>query len=122
MHGRSYNAKTQIVLVAILAFLCFLTFLPFIWVVVTSIKPNSEIYALQKQLLPRAPTLTHFIKVIEKGDQLPRFVVNTLVYSGITIAAVPATTPSGLPVCIRTNFSRNCPPASGTICICCTLT
>ena len=90
MHGRSYNAKTQIVLVAILAFLCFLTFLPFIWVVVTSIKPNSEIYALQKQLLPRAPTLTHFIKVIEKGDQLPRFVVNTLVYSGITIAAVLA--------------------------------
>jgi ABC-type glycerol-3-phosphate transport system permease component len=80
--------RAQWGLVAVLALLCFLTFLPFIWVVLTAVKPNSEIYALDKQILPREPTLTHFRKVIDKGDQLPRFVLNTLIYSGVTIGAV----------------------------------
>src|SRR6266511_2362634 len=75
-------------LVLALSLFCFLTFLPFIWVVVTALKPNSEIYALHKQLLPKQPTLAHFWKVFDRGDQLPRFVLNTLVYSGVTIAAV----------------------------------
>jgi ABC-type glycerol-3-phosphate transport system permease component len=80
--------RAQCGLVAVLALLCFLTFLPFIWVVLTAVKPNSEIYALDKRILPREPTLTHFRKVIDKGDQLPRFVLNTLIYSGVTIGAV----------------------------------
>jgi ABC-type glycerol-3-phosphate transport system permease component len=87
MHG-TFSTRTQLILVVLLSALCFLTFLPFFWVVVTAFKPNSEIYALHKQFLPKAPTLTHFIKVIERGDQLPRFVLNTLVYSAVTIAAV----------------------------------
>ncbi|MGH7318903.1 MAG: hypothetical protein ACRELA_04655 [Candidatus Rokuibacteriota bacterium] len=49
--------------------------LPFIWVIGTSIKPNSEIYALNKQFLPKAPTLEHFVKVVRNGDQLPSYVL-----------------------------------------------
>lgn len=90
MVGGSHGRRTQLVLVGILSILCFLTFLPFIWVMVTSIKPNAEIYALNKQFLPKAPTLEHFAKVVRKGDQLPSYVLNTLVYSGVTIAAVSA--------------------------------
>lgn len=78
----------QSALVVVLSLLCFLTFLPFVWVLLTAVKPNSEIYALDKQLLPRHPTLVHFQKVFDRGDQLPRFVLNTLIYSAVTIAAV----------------------------------
>jgi ABC-type glycerol-3-phosphate transport system permease component len=39
-------------------------------------------------LLPREPTLEHFLKVLSKGDKLPTYVLNTFVYSGITIAVV----------------------------------
>jgi ABC-type glycerol-3-phosphate transport system permease component len=88
MAGRSFNTRPQLILVIVLSFLCFLTFLPFFWVVVTAFKPNAEIYALHKQFLPKAPTLAHFIKVIERGDALPQFVFNTLLYSGVTIVAV----------------------------------
>jgi ABC-type glycerol-3-phosphate transport system permease component len=80
--------RGQSALVIALSLLCFVTFLPFIWVVLTALKPNTEIYALDKQILPRHPTLTHFQKVFDRGDQLPRFVLNTLVYSVVTIAAV----------------------------------
>jgi ABC-type glycerol-3-phosphate transport system permease component len=80
--------RGQSALVMTLSLLCFLTFLPFIWVVLTAVKPNTEIYALDKQILPRQPTLVHFRKVFDRGDQLPRFVLNTLVYSVVTIAAV----------------------------------
>jgi ABC-type glycerol-3-phosphate transport system permease component len=82
------DGRGQPLLVTSLSLLCFLTFLPFIWVVLTAVKPNSEIYALDKQILPRHLTLVHFQKVFDRGDQLPRFVLNTLIYSAVTIAAV----------------------------------
>jgi ABC-type glycerol-3-phosphate transport system permease component len=56
--------------------------------VLTSIKPNNEIYAVGQGILPQAPTLEHFTKVVSKGAQLPRYVFNTLIYSAVTIAAV----------------------------------
>jgi|GraSoiStandDraft_56_1057294.scaffolds.fasta_scaffold21411_3 ABC-type glycerol-3-phosphate transport system permease component len=80
--------RAQGALVIALSLLCFVTFLPFVWVVLTAFKPNTEIYALDKQILPRHPTLAHFQKVFDRGDQLPRFVLNTLIYSVVTIAAV----------------------------------
>ena len=80
--------RGQGALVITLSLLCFVTFLPFIWVVLTAFKPNTEIYALDKRILPRHPTLTHFQKVFDRGDQLPRFVLNTLIYSVVTIVAV----------------------------------
>jgi ABC-type glycerol-3-phosphate transport system permease component len=82
------RAVVQWGLAGALSLLCLVTFLPFVWVVLTAVKPNSEIYALDKQILPRHPTLAQFRKVVDRGDQLPRFVLNTLIYSGVTIAAV----------------------------------
>lgn len=82
------RARVQWGLAGALAFLCLVTFLPFVWVVLTAVKPNSEIYALDKQILPKRPTLVQFRRVVDRGDQLPRFVLNTLIYSGVTIAAV----------------------------------
>jgi ABC-type glycerol-3-phosphate transport system permease component len=85
---RTLLGGAQPVIVLLLSALCVLTFLPFVWIVVTALKPNAEIYSLHKQFLPKAPTLVHFVKVIQKGDQLPSYVLNTLVYSGVTIAIV----------------------------------
>ncbi|HEV8617386.1 MAG TPA: carbohydrate ABC transporter permease [Methylomirabilota bacterium] len=88
MRRRTLLGGAQPVIVLLLSALCVLTFLPFVWIVVTALKPNAEIYSLHKQFLPKAPTLVHFVKVIQKGDQLPSYVLNTLVYSGVTIAIV----------------------------------
>jgi ABC-type glycerol-3-phosphate transport system permease component len=44
--------RGQGALVIALSLLCFVTFLPFMWVVLTAFKPNTEIYALDKQILP----------------------------------------------------------------------
>jgi len=85
---RNYDSYYQGLLVVILTLLCLLTLAPFAWVVLTSIKPNNEIYAVGQQILPQAPTLEHFTKVVSKGAQLPRYVFNTLIYSAVTIAAV----------------------------------
>ena len=85
---RNYDSYYQALLVVILTLLCLLTLAPFAWVVLTSIKPNNEIYAVGQGILPQAPTLEHFTKVVSKGAQLPRYVFNTLIYSAVTIAAV----------------------------------
>lgn len=82
------NSRYQLVLVLVLSLLCLITVLPFIWVVLTSIKPNTEIYSVTQRLLPSKLTVEHFAKVIRKGAQLPGYVLNTLIYSVFTIGAV----------------------------------
>jgi multiple sugar transport system permease protein len=85
---RSYHSRYQLALVIVLAALSLITVAPFAWVVLTAFKPDSEIYTTHQHLLPWAPTLAQFQRVINKGDQLPRYVLNTLMYSSVTIAAV----------------------------------
>lgn len=85
---QSYNARYQLVLIVALTLLCFITVAPFIWVVLTALKPNSEIYTTNLQILPQQPTLEHFQTIIQKGSQLPTYVYNTLLYSVITISVV----------------------------------
>ncbi|MCI0399608.1 MAG: carbohydrate ABC transporter permease [Chloroflexi bacterium] len=82
------SGRYQLSLIVALAVLCGLTVAPFLWVIVTAIKPNTEIYAVSQHFLPDQPTLEHFRKVISKGDQLPSYVFNTLVYSAATIGVV----------------------------------
>lgn len=84
----SFNARYQLVLMLILGALCLLTVTPFLWVLLTAFKPNTEIYTIEQHLLPRVPTLEHFQRVISKGDQLPRYIFNTLFYSALTISGV----------------------------------
>lgn len=86
--GRSYDARYQAFLVLALTILCFITVAPFIWVVLTSVKPNTEIYTTNLQILPQQPTLEHFQRIIERGNQLPTYILNTLFYSAATITVV----------------------------------
>lgn len=85
---RGYDRRYQYSLVAVLSILCFITVLPFAWVVLTSLKPNSEIYTNDVKILPQNPTFEQYERIIEKGDQLPKYVYNTLIYSAITISLV----------------------------------
>jgi ABC-type glycerol-3-phosphate transport system permease component len=84
----AYDRNYQFVLVITLTALCFLTLLPFIWVVLTAFKPNSEIYTTNLQILPVQATLEQFDTVIAKGNKLPTYIINTMVYSVVTISAV----------------------------------
>jgi ABC-type glycerol-3-phosphate transport system permease component len=84
----SYDRRYQFALVITLTVLCFVTVAPFVWVVLTSIKPNPEIYTTNLQILPQNPTLEHFQTIFEKGDRLPSYVANTLIYAATTITAV----------------------------------
>lgn len=88
LNPQSYNTRYQIVLVLALSLLCFITVAPFAWVILTALKPNSEIYTTNLQILPQQPTLEHFQTIIQKGNQLPTYVYNTLVYSVVTISVV----------------------------------
>ncbi len=85
---QNYHSRFQMLLVIILTFLCFITVAPFVWVILTSIKPNSEIYTTNLQVLPQEPTLVHFENIIRKGHQLPSYVLNTMYYSAVTIFIV----------------------------------
>src|SRR5690606_13920256 len=84
----SYDRRYQFALAIALSLLCFITVAPFVWVVLTSIKPNPEIYTTNLQILPQNPTLEHFQTIFEKGDKLPSYVVNTLIYAATTISVV----------------------------------
>jgi ABC-type glycerol-3-phosphate transport system permease component len=84
----THEGRYQFFLVVMLSLLCFITVAPFAWVVLTSVKPNPEIYTTDLQILPQNPTLEHFQTIFDKGDKLPSYVLNTLIYAGVTIAAV----------------------------------
>lgn len=84
----AYDRRYQWGIVATLTFLCFITVAPFAWVVLTSFKPNTEIYTTDLHILPQNPTLEHFQTIFEKGDKLPSYVLNTLIYAAVTILAV----------------------------------
>jgi ABC-type glycerol-3-phosphate transport system permease component len=84
----NYERRYQFVLSVALSFLCFITLLPFIWVVLTAFKPDTEIYTTNLQIFPQQWTLAQFIKVFDKGSDLPIYVLNTLFYSAVTITVV----------------------------------
>ncbi len=88
MRISSYDRRYQFGLAVLLTLLCFITIAPFVWVVLTSFKPNSEIYTTDLNIMPQQPTLEQFQRIIEKGDQLPAYIINTMLYSVVTITAV----------------------------------
>lgn len=64
----------------LLPFLLF-ALLPFVWMVITSIKPSSEVYTTPIVWWPDAPTLENYITVLTRTD-FPRVISNTLFVSG----------------------------------------
>lgn len=70
---------------ALAVVVAFLFVVPVVWVVATSFKPDSEIFAIPPTLLPAEPTLAHFVSVL--GDEsILRFFRNSLVAAGLATA------------------------------------
>ncbi len=67
-----------------LAFFLLLTLFPFYWMLVTSLKPNEELYNLRNNpLLVYHPTLAHYVGVLLQTNFL-RWTVNTLLVAVVT--------------------------------------
>jgi multiple sugar transport system permease protein len=84
----SFDRRYQFAITVLLSLLCFVTIAPFAWVVLTSVKPNSEIYTTNLHLFPQTLSLEHFQTIFDKGAKLPGYVLNTLLYAAVTIAVV----------------------------------
>ena len=84
----SYDQRYQWTLVIIISSLCFITFVPLLWVILTSVKPNSEIYTTTLHVLPKESTMEHYAEIFEKGDQLPTYLYNTVIYAISSIAII----------------------------------
>lgn len=60
--------------------------LPLYWTVVTSLKGKTEIYGTPPTLIPKAPTLENYIKILTLEDGAYRgYFVNSLIVTAVTI-------------------------------------
>jgi multiple sugar transport system permease protein len=85
LFGRSLTQR--IVLVAGLAFFTIWTLFPLLWIVETSIKPNSEIYA-QASLIPRKITGVHYMSLFQQTPFLTYFKNSVLVATLTTLISM----------------------------------
>ena len=65
----------SIIMLAIVAL--FATF-PFIWMLISSIKPRTELYSIPPSIFPSFATLSHY-KTVFTGSQIPRYFINSMV-------------------------------------------
>jgi len=72
------RAASVVLRYLLLAVLVLFALLPFVWMVITAIKPPSEVYTTPITWWPSAPSLDSFVTVLTKTD-FPRVVANTLV-------------------------------------------
>jgi ABC-type glycerol-3-phosphate transport system permease component len=63
-----------------------LTFGPFYWMIVSSFKPQGEIFSASLQLIPSTPTLEHYRTLLTKTEFL-RWLFNSIVFALGTTAA-----------------------------------
>ncbi len=77
------------VLGLLLAIFALIYLAPMLWIGVTSIKPESEIYAGHDfHFLPRASTFEHYVHVYSQLGDFPVYCFNTLKITMATVAAV----------------------------------
>lgn len=69
---------------AALVVVCGALLVPVVWLVVTSLKPEGQIYTFPPRWLPAPPTLEHYVKAMQSS--LPRYLLNTFVVAVATIA------------------------------------
>lgn len=74
----------------LLLIVSFLFIMPFIWVLVSSVKPNDEIYSSTLTLLPRNPTLFHYQHVISQMGDFVKYSRNTVIVAfwGVLLTVV----------------------------------
>jgi ABC-type glycerol-3-phosphate transport system permease component len=78
----------NIITYIILTLIAILFLTPLIWNVLTSIKPDQEIYSSTINILPRQPVLTHYIYVLTQLKEFYSYFLNTIVITFGTIIAV----------------------------------
>jgi len=57
--------------------------LPVLWIVVTSFKPDAQIYAVTATWLPQPPTVDHYVAVW--NSSMPRYFANSFLVAGASI-------------------------------------
>jgi multiple sugar transport system permease protein len=61
--------------------------IPFFWVLMTALKPNPEINAWPPHILPQAPTLDHFHRILAEENFL-RYILNSLIIALSSMTAI----------------------------------
>mgnify|MGYP000182778084 CR=1 FL=1 len=79
---------TLIITIAVMAVLLVWTLFPFYWMLVTSIKENSEIYSPVVQLIPRTFTLVHWVDLLTKTRYLQQFQNSLIIASATTLISM----------------------------------
>ena len=80
---RTLSTGGRIGLYAALAGAALFTFFPIYWMLATSLRPNTEVFAFPPTLLPRTFTLEHYQNFI-RNPQLLRFLANSVLVASVT--------------------------------------
>lgn len=80
------RVKPVTVLAYVVLTLCAIPMLfPFVWMVLTSLKPFTEVFSLN--LIPSNPTFANYVQLFSR-TMFPRWFFNSILVGGITIASV----------------------------------
>jgi ABC-type glycerol-3-phosphate transport system permease component len=74
------NTVNRLIWYALLVIIVTLALAPIVWILITSLKPESQIITNQIQWIPRTPTLENYEKVLERHNMV-RWTVNSVITS-----------------------------------------
>lgn len=80
---KSQSSAERVGLYVALAFAALFAFFPIYWMLATSLRPNTEVFAFPPTLLPRTFTLEHYQNFI-RNPQLLRFLANSALVASVT--------------------------------------
>ena len=80
---KSQSLGGRIGLYTALAFAAVFAFFPIYWMLVTSLRPNTEVFAFPPTLLPQTVTLEHYQNFI-RNPQLLRYLGNSVLVASVT--------------------------------------
>ncbi len=80
---KSQSLGGRIGLYTALAFAALFAFFPIYWMLVTSLRPNTEVFAFPPTLLPQTVTLEHYQNFI-RNPQLLRYLGNSVLVASVT--------------------------------------
>jgi len=84
--GRARRAAPYAFLIAVAATFVF----PLVWLLLTSVKPEREIYGYPITILPRHVTLANYLYVVTRLAGFRRFFVNSVVVTGASVILILA--------------------------------
>jgi multiple sugar transport system permease protein len=65
---------------------------PLIWMIVTSLKPQSELFRIPPNILPEAPTLEHYLRLLQETPFPVYFRNSTIIAIGTTVLVIVVAT------------------------------